>query len=176
MARIAAIIADMFEDVEYTQPALAFTQAGHEVITVGLEAGAIVVGKKRNTEVMVDRAVEDVSPDDFDALLIPGGYSPDKLRISDDAIKFAADFVRSGKPVFAICHAGELLAASDVLKGRRFTGYRSIVAELKNAGARYEDAEVVVDGNLVSSRSPDDLPAFIRESLAKLAKAAQASG
>jgi protease I len=176
MARIAAIIADMFEDVEYTRPAEAFAKAGHEVVTVGLEAGSVVTGKKEQTKVTVEESVDDVSVDDFDALLIPGGYSPDKLRVSQSAIDFAADFVRSGKPVFAICHAGELLAASDVLRGRRMTGYKSIVSELKNAGANYEDAEVVVDGNLVSSRQPADLPAFIRESLALLKGAAAAEG
>lgn len=170
MARIAALIADMFEDVEYTKPANAFREAGHDVVNVGVEAGAIVTGKMEKTEVEIDEAVADCSPDDFDALFIPGGYSPDHLRLSQDAIDFAADFVRSGKPVLAICHAGQLLAASDVLAGRRITGYRSIVSELRNAGAEYEDAEVVIDDNLVSSRNPDDLPAFIKASLAKLGK------
>lgn len=168
MAKVAVIIDNMFEDVEYTEPAERFREEGHELVHVGLEKGKTVTGKKKGTEVTVDEAVGDASVDEFDALLIPGGYSPDQLRVDDDAVRFAGDFVRSGKPVFAICHAGQLLVTAQVLEGREFTGWPSIVQDLKNAGARYRDQEVVVDGNLVSSRSPKDLPAFISESLAKL--------
>jgi protease I len=135
---------------------------------VGLEAGKTVKGKKKGTEVRIDKAVGDVSVEDYDALLIPGGYSPDQLRVDEKAVRFAGDFVKSGKPVFAICHAGQLLITAQVLKGRRFTGYKSIIQDIKNAGAEFVDQEVVVDGNLVSSRNPNDIPAFVRESLKKL--------
>jgi protease I len=118
--------------------------------------------------VKIDKAVGDVSVEDFDALLIPGGYSPDQLRVDEKAVRFAGDFVKSGKPVFAICHAGQLLVTAQVLKGRRFTGYKSIVQDIKNAGAEFVDQEVVVDGNLVSSRNPNDIPAFVKEALKKL--------
>jgi protease I len=155
----------MFEDSEYTQPAEAFRAAGHTLTHVGLSAGATVYGKKDHTAVTIDAAVKDVGTDQFDALLIPGGYSPDKLRVDDDAVRFAGDFVRSGKPVFSICHAPQLLITADVLRGRKITGYKSIVQDIKNAGAEYRDREVVEDGRLVSSRQPDDLPAFIRASL-----------
>ena len=100
--------------------------------------------------------------------MIPGGYSPDKLRAHKDAVQFAKEFVQSDKPVFLICHAAQLLITADVLKGRKVTGYTSIVQDIKNAGAEYFDQEVVVDGNLVSSRNPGDLPAFIEASLKKL--------
>jgi protease I len=109
-----------------------------------------------------------VNPGDFDALLIPGGYSPDKLRVDEDAVRFARDFIQSGKPIFAICHAAQLLITADVLRGRKLTGWKSIVQDIKNAGAEYIDAEVVEDGNLISSRKPSDIPAFVKAALRKL--------
>jgi protease I len=168
MAKIAVIIDNLFEDSEYIEPAKAFQDKGHRLIHVGLEAGKTVKGKKKGTEVRIDKAVGDISVEDYDALLIPGGYSPDQLRVDEKAVRFAGDFVKSGKPVFAICHAGQLLITAQVLKGRRFTGYKSIIQDIKNAGAEFVDQEVVVDGNLVSSRNPNDIPAFVRESLKKL--------
>jgi protease I len=168
MSKIAVIITDMFEDSEYTQPAEKFKAAGHELVHVGLEAGETVIGKKKQTPVTVDKSVGEASVDDFDALLIPGGYSPDKLRVNEDAVRFAGTFLKSGKPVFSICHAPQLLITAEVLRGRRITGYTSIVQDIKNSGADFVDQEVVVDGNLVSSRNPGDLPAFIQASLKKL--------
>jgi protease I len=168
MSRIAVIITDMFEDSEYTEPARAFEEAGHSLTHIGLKSGETVHGKKENTAVTIDEAVGDVSLAQFDALLIPGGYSPDKLRIDEAAVKFAGDFVRSGKPVFAICHAPQLLITADAIRGRRITGYQSIRQDIINAGAQFLDQEVVEDGNLVSSRNPNDLPAFIQASLSRL--------
>jgi protease I len=162
MSKIAVVITDMFEDSEYSQPAEAFKQAGHELVHVGLKSGATVKGKKHGTPVKVDKTVPEVKVDDFDALLIPGGYSPDKLRVDDKVVKFVKDFVESGKPVCAICHAPQLLINAQVLKGRKITGWKSLVQDIKNAGAEFIDQEVVEDGNLISSRSPGDLPAFIR--------------
>jgi protease I len=167
MSRIAVMITDMFQDVEYERPAEAFRKAGHEITHVGLRAGAAVKGEHGRT-VTIDTAVRDVSPSDFDALFIPGGYSPDKLRVDRDAVRFAKEFMESGKPVFAICHAAQLLITAQVLKGRRITGWMSIIQDIKNAGADYVDAEVVIDGNLVSSRKPDDIPAFVKAALEKL--------
>jgi protease I len=108
--------------------------------------------------------------EDHDALLIPGGYSPDHLRSDGRAVNFVKEFMDKGKPVFSICHGAQLLITADVLKGRKVTGWKSIVQDIINAGAEYEDTEVVVDGNLVSSRQPSDLPAFIEASLDKIAK------
>ena len=169
MARkIAALLTDMFEDSEYTEPVKAFEDKGHIVVNVGLEAGKTVKGKKKGTEVKIDKAVDTAGIEEFDALLIPGGFSPDLLRVDKNAVRFAADFVNSKKPVFAICHAGQLLITAQVLKGRKFTGYTSIIQDIKNAGAEFIDKEVVVDGNLVSSRNPGDIPAFIEEALKML--------
>jgi intracellular protease, PfpI family len=168
MSIIAVIITDMFEDIEYIRPAEAFRAAGHTLIHVGLKKGVTVYGKKEKTPVRIERTVHEVSPDDFDALFIPGGYSPDKLRVDEDAVRFAGDFLKSGKPVFAICHAAQLLITADVLRGRRVTGWKSIIQDIRNAGAEYVDAEVVEDDNLISSRASPDIPAFIRAALQKL--------
>ena len=168
LKNIAVIIEDMFEDSEYTEPASAFTTAGHKLTHVGLKEGKTVKGKKEGIEVTIDAAIKDVSVDDFDALLIPGGYSPDKLRAHDEAVEFVKDFMASEKPVFSICHGPQLLITADVLKGRKVTGWKSIIQDIKNAGAIFIDKEVVEDNNLVSSRSPRDLPAFIQTSLKKL--------
>ena len=168
MSKVAVIITDLFEDSEYTEPAKAFLDAGHELVHIELEAGKTVKGKKEGTEVVIDRSVTDVSADDFDALLIPGGFSPDKLRAFDEPVAFAKAFMDNNKPVFAICHGPQLLISADSLRGRRSTGWRSITQDIKNAGAEYLDQKVVIDGNYVSSRHPGDLPAFINESLKML--------
>jgi len=168
MSHIAVIIDDMFEDSEYTQPAEAFKSEGHELTHIGLEAGKTVKGKKDETPVQIDKAIKDVVANDFDALLIPGGFSPDKLRAHDEAVAFAKSFMETGKPVFSICHGAQLLITADVLRGRKATGWKSIAQDIKNAGAEFLDQEVVDDGNLVSSRNPDDIPAFVKVSLSKL--------
>ncbi len=168
MRRIAALIDDMFEDVEYAEPARAFRTAGHTVVTIGLTKGAIVTGKTLHSKVRIDEGVAEISVADFGALFIPGGYSPDRLRVDPAAVEFVRSFVGSGKPVLGICHAAQLLITARVLQGRRITGYVSIVQDIKNAGAEFVDAEVVEDGNLLFSRNPKDIPAFIRASLKKL--------
>lgn len=168
MATVAVIMDDWFEDVEYTQPAAAFEKAGHELVIIGLEKGKVVTGKRQKVQATIQRSLGDVSVDEFDALLIPGGYSPDRLRAHEMAVQFVKDFTKSGKPIFSICHAPQILITADVLKNRRITGYKSIIQDIKNAGAEFIDKEVVVDDNLVSSRDPGDIPAFIRESLQKL--------
>jgi len=168
MSRIAVIIDDLFEDVEYSRPAAAFKQAGHELVHVGLEQGKTVTGKKQGTRVTIDVPASDATPDDYDALLIPGGYSPDRLRAHEEPVTFVRDFVQSGKPVFVICHGAQLLITARVAQGRKMTGWTSIVQDIKNAGADYHDRSVVIDDNLVSSRHPGDLDDFIQASLDKL--------
>ncbi|MFP4667323.1 MAG: type 1 glutamine amidotransferase domain-containing protein [Desulfobacterales bacterium] len=168
MSKIAVILTDWFEDSEYTEPVEAFKKAGHTVINVGPEAGRTVTGKKNSTPVEIEKAISGVSAGDFDALLIPGGFSPDKLRVDEKAVGFVKDFMNADKPVFAICHAPQLLITADMLRGRTLTGYTSIIQDIKNAGANFVDQEVVVDDNLVSSRNPNDLPAFINACLKKL--------
>lgn len=168
MSKIAVIIDDFFEDSEYTEPVKAFKEKGHEIIHVGLEAGKTVKGKKNQTPVVIEKKVDDVGVDDFDALLIPGGFSPDKLRAHDSAVRFTRDFMEKNKPVFSICHGPQLLISADVIKGRKVTGWTSIIQDIKNAGAEFIDFEVVKDGNLVTSRNPNDLPGFIKASLEQL--------
>ncbi len=164
--KIAVLITDEFEDSEFTSPAEAYKKAGHEVITIEKEAGKTVKGKQGEANVKIDKSIDDVSPEEFDALLLPGGHSPDSLRGDDRFITFTREFVNSGKPVFAICHGPQLLISAEVVRGRKLTAVKPIVIDVKNAGAEFFDQEVVVDKDqLVTSRTPDDLPAFNRESL-----------
>ncbi|MGB9936959.1 MAG: type 1 glutamine amidotransferase domain-containing protein [Methanobacterium sp.] len=168
MSNVAVLIGPKFEDVEYVKPANAFKEAGHQLTHVGFEKGQKVVGKEEKTEVVIERSASDVSPDDFDALLIPGGCSPDKLRENEDVVKFTRDFIESGKQVLAICHAPQLFITAKIIEGRNVAGWKSIIVDIENAGGNYVDKEVVEDDNLLTSRGPDDIPAFIDASLKKL--------
>jgi protease I len=150
----------MFEDIEYVKPSEAFVNAGHSIVHIGLREGQVIKGKREKTPVTIEESVSKFNIDKIDALLIPGGCSPDHLRGYDSAVNFVKDFFKTGKPIFAICHAPQILITADLLRGRRVTGWRSIVQDIKNAGAIYIDNEVVVDGNLISSRGPKDIPIF----------------
>lgn len=166
MAKIATLITKMFEDIEYMDPARAFNEAGHEVFTIEKKAGKEVKGKQGEAMVMIDHGIDDVKPEDFDALFIPGGFSPDLLREDERFVVFSKAFMDEKKPVFAICHGPQLLITAKTLEGRDATGYKSIAQDMLYAGAKYVDKEVVVCQNqLVTSRQPDDIPAFNRESL-----------
>ncbi|MCX9192603.1 protease [Carbonactinospora thermoautotrophica] len=167
MARVAFILADMFEDSEFTEPYQKVKQAGHEAVVVGLEAGKEITGKN-GTKVTPDKGVDEVSPDEFDALVIPGGYSPDKLRTNPRMVELTRRIFEASKPVAAICHAGWMLAEADIVRGRKVTSYHSIKTDLKNAGATWVDQEVVEDGNLITSRHPGDIPAFCEAVLRQL--------
>ena len=158
--RVAFLVDEMFEDSEFRVPWKHVEQAGCKATIVGLEQGKKLTGKTDETEIEVDRSIDGVSADDFDALVIPGGYSPDKLRTSKKVVAFVCRMVESGKPVAAICHAGWLLAEAGVARGRTLTSWPSIRTDLVNAGATWVDREVVVDRNLVTSRKPEDLDAF----------------
>jgi deglycase len=168
MTKIAALIGKDFEDSEYTQPAQAFKKAGYQIVHLGLKKGETVTGKKQNTPVQIDMEANAANPAEFDALLIPGGYSPDNLRAHEGPVRFVREFMESGKPVFAICHGPQLLISARKLEGRKATGWRSLTEDIKYAGASFVDKEVVVDGNLVTSRQPSDIPAFIEASLKTL--------
>jgi protease I len=168
MARIAIIADDMFEDSELRQPYDRLREAGHEVVLVGLEAGKQITGKRGQERLTVERGAQDVRAEDFDALVIPGGYSPDKLRTSRPMVAFTRAFFDQDKLVAAVCHAPWMLIEADVAEDRTVTSWPSIRTDLINAGARWVDREVVEDGNLVTSRKPDDLPAFCRTILRRL--------
>lgn len=168
MANIAIIIDEDFEDSEYSEPHSAFKGRGHSTVHIGLKKGKIVKGKKKGTPVTIDEGISEVSPDNFDALLIPGGYSPDNLRAYPAPVEFARDFIQSGKPVFCICHGAQLLITAKVLNGKTLTGWKSIIQDIINAGGKFVDKEVVIDDNLITSRNPDDLPAFCKACLDRL--------
>jgi protease I len=168
MAMIGVVIDDMFEDVEYTGPAKAFKDAGHSLTHIGLKKDHIVKGKRNATPVKIDQSISNVDIGSLDAILIPGGCSPDHLRGYEKAVNFIKNYFKTEKPIFAICHAPQILITADLLKGRKITGWRSIVQDIKNSGAIYLDQEVVEDGNLISSRGPQDIPAFTRAALNKL--------
>ncbi|WP_017471626.1 type 1 glutamine amidotransferase domain-containing protein [Amphibacillus jilinensis] len=171
MKQVAVVIADLFEDVEYTSPVDALKEEGHKVITIGHEQGETVTGKQEKTQFNVDKGIDQVHADDFDALLIPGGFSPDILRGDDRFVAFAKAFMDDKKPVFAICHGPQLLITAKAIEGRKATGYTSIKVDMEYAKATYLDQEVVVDQDqLVTSRTPDDLEAFNRESINLLKK------
>ena len=163
---IATLITDMFEDVEYSEPAKAFKEAGHTVTTIEKEAGKTVKGKQGETNVIIDKSIDDVKPEKYDALFLPGGFSPDQLRADERFVTFTKAFMDKKKPVFAICHGPQILITAKALEGRQATGYKSIKVDMEYAGADFKDQEVVVcSDQLVTSRNPDDIPAFIRESL-----------
>ena len=168
MAKVAFIVDEMFEDSEFRFPYDRIKEAGHEAVIVGLEAGKKLEGKKGNETITVDKAITEVSPDEFDALVIPGGYSPDKIRTNQGMVGLTQAIFRADKPVAAICHAGWMLAEAGILKNKTVTSWPSIKTDLKNAGAEWVDQEVVEDGNLITSRKPDDLEAFTKTLLSQL--------
>jgi len=168
MAKVAFILASDFEDSEFRVPYDRLTEAGHQVVVAGPSAGQELTGKKGNETVTPDTAISDLDPEDFDALVIPGGYSPDKLRLEESAVRFTRAMFNTGRTVAAVCHAGSLLVDADVIEGLTVTSWPSIRRDLENAGATWVDQEVVEEANLITSRNPDDLPAFSDAILARL--------
>jgi deglycase len=169
--RAAVAVGPLFEDMEATYPLYRLREAGAEVTVIGSEAGARVEGKK-GQELEVERAAADLSAGDLDLLVIAGGYGPDKLRMDEGMLALVRELHEHGKPIAFICHAGWVPVSAGIVEGRRVTSYPAIADDLRNAGAEWEDAEVVVDGNLISSRKPDDLPAFMRATIEVTAHAA----
>ncbi len=162
--RIAILATDGYERSELMEPLNRFRGAGAHVDIVSLGSGSIRSWHDGDwgDSVSVDANVDAVSVDDYDALVLPGGtINPDKLRRSDDAVAFVRDFVASGKPVAAICHAPWMLVEADVLRNRQATSFFSIRRDVENAGARWIDQAAVVDSNIITSRNPDDLPEFM---------------
>lgn len=166
---IAVLVTDMVEEIELTNPVKAYKEAGHTVDIISNEKNKTITGKNGD-EIQADRGIDEVTVDNYDALLVPGGFSPDLLRMNPKNSAFAKAFFQENKPVFSICHGPQFLVNTDQLKGRELTSFVSVRKDLENAGATVKDEEVVVDGNLVTSRTPDDLPAFNRESLKLLGK------
>jgi protease I len=158
--------ADNFEDSELLVPYYRLQEADVEVIVASLRRGSIT--GKHGYEVAVDKAFDEVNPDDYAILILPGGAAPAVVRHEPMALEIARKFFAGNKPVAAICHGPQILISAGLLQGRRATCYKSVADELKDAGALYEDRELVVDANLVTSRIPADLPAFMREIIKQL--------
>lgn len=173
--RIACLLDEGFEDSEFRKPYQALTASGHEVVVVGFVTGADLKGKRGEERVRTDRGIADVNSGDFDALFLPGGYSPDHLRGDARMVAFTKGFFLRERPVLAVCHGPQLLITAGVVTGRTMTAWKTIQGDLRLAGANVLDQEVVIDGNLVTSRQPADLDAFSKASLGVLEKTAAAA-
>ena len=167
-ARVAILLEDLFEDTELTSTRDALTVAGARVVFVGPMAGKAYTGK-RGSVVTADIAAGSVRVGDVDAVVIPGGYAPDKMRLRHAMVDLVRDCMAAGKPVAAICHGPSVLINANVLRGRTLTCWPSIAVDIKNAGGRYVDRPVVEDGNLITSRKVDDLKVFNEAILGQLA-------
>ena len=168
MSKVVIVVGEDFEDSEFSVPFERLKAAGHSVTLMGTEVGETVHSKRGKTEAKIEQTAEKAYPDDFDALVVPGGYSPDHLRLDPDIVNFTRGFVETGKPVAAICHGPQLLIEAEAVKGRRLTSWPSVRKDLINAGASWVDEQVVEDENLITSRKPEDLEAFCNSLLQKL--------
>jgi protease I len=171
--RVAIVVADGFEQVEMTSPREALEETGAETYLISIEEGRVKGWKHTDwgDTFEVDVPIDEAAPDDYDALLLPGGVmSPDKLRQDERVLEFVGAFFEQGKPVAAICHGPWTLIDAGVVEGRRVTSYPSIRKDLENAGAEWTDQEVVVDDGLVTSRKPEDLPAFNAKTIEEIAE------
>lgn len=161
MANIAVLVTDQFEDIELTSPEESLKNEGHTLTIISEDNKQVVIGK-HGTEYKVDQGIEDAIPSSFDGLLLPGGFSPDLLR-GDEKGRFGLftkHFLEEDKPSFAICHGPQLLIDTDLIQGKQLTSFISVRKDLKNAGAQILEQPVVIDGNIITSRTPDDLNAF----------------
>jgi protease I len=175
--KIAFLATDGVEQVEYTEPRKAVEQAGATTDLVSLQPGEIQGFNHldRGDTFPVDRAVRDASADDYDGLVLPGGVAnPDVLRTDQDAVRFVRSFFEAGKPVASICHGAWTLVEADVVKGRTLTSWPSVKTDIRNAGGTWVDEEVHTDRGLVTSRKPDDLPAFNAKIIEEFAEGARA--
>lgn len=166
---IASLIHDDFEDLEFWYPTLRLREAGHTVHVLGDKAGVTWHGKY-GVPAESSHSFEDVSPDDYDVLLVPGGWAPDKLRRYESVLSLVREMDRRGKVIGQICHAGWVLASAGILKGRTVTSTPGIKDDMTNAGATWVDKAVITDGNLVSSRRPPDLPEYGKALLEAMGK------
>lgn len=171
MTKVMILATDGFEQSELLKPRANLEKAGIETTVVSLESGEIK-GWDQNEwgeSVKVDKTLDEVNADEFDALLLPGGQiNPDKLRMNDDAVQMVKDFADADKPIAAICHGPWLLVEANIVDGKTVTSWPSIRTDLMNAGADVVDREVVTDGNIITSRNPDDIPAFSKALIEKL--------
>ncbi|SCX93385.1 protease I [Paenibacillus polysaccharolyticus] len=163
MSKVAFLLANEFEDSEMKVPYDEVKKAGHEVHIIGLKAGETLQGKGGKASYTTDKAISEVNASDYDAVVIPGGSSPENLRTDANILKFVTEINAANKPIAAICHGPQILASAGLLKGRTITSYPPLKDDMVNAGADFKDHEAVVDGNYITSRTPEDEPAFVRE-------------
>ena len=161
MSKILIMTENKSEDTEVLYPYYRLQEAGFEVEVAALTRKTVDL--KFHLTVEATKAIDECHAEDYAGLVLPGGSAPEKVRLNANALKIVREMNASGKPIAAICHGPQTLISADVLRGRRATAYPGVRDDLKNAGALYEDAPVVVDGNLVTSRRPEDLPQFMRE-------------
>jgi protease I len=167
--RVAILVEQQYQELEVWYPYYRLREAGCSVTMVGPEAN-VTYPSKLGYPAKSDKAAKDCKPDDFDALVIPGGFAPDFIRRSEAMLAFTRGMVEKGKILAAICHGPWVLCSTTALRGKRATCFMAIKDDVINAGAKYEDAEVIRDGNLITSRKPDDLPAFVTKILEALQK------
>lgn len=165
MSKVAFLLANGFEDSEMKVPYDEVIKAGHQADIIGLKKGEALKGKKGNESYTAEKAISEVNAGDYDAVVIPGGSSPENLRLDADILSFVTEVNSAGKPIAAICHGPQILMSADLLQGRTITSYPPLKDDVINAGAEFKDEEVVVDGNYITSRTPQDEPAFVRELL-----------
>lgn len=165
--KVAILVENIFNVFEFWYPYYRLKEAGAEVVVVGSGSSDVYTGKPA-TEVRADVSADQVSASDFDGVIIPGGYAPDIMRRYPKMVQLVKEMHGAGKVVAAVCHAGWMLVSADILKNRNATSYFSIKDDMVHAGANWVDEEVVVDGNLITSRKPDDLPAFMRAIISAL--------
>ena len=175
--KVAILVEDGFEQVELTEPRQALEEAGAETDLIAPEGGKVQafdhLDKADTFE--VDKTVAEADAGDYDGVVLPGGVAnPDNLRMERDAVQFLRDFFEAGKPVAAICHAAWMLVEADMVKGRKLTSFPSVQTDIRNAGGEWVDEEVVVDSGLVTSRKPDDLPAFCAKTIEEIAEGVHA--
>ncbi len=171
--KVAILVEDGFEEVEFTKPLDALEKAGAEVDIISPKSGKVKAWNSTDwgAEYDITKQLKEVSYDDYNALMLPGGvFNPDKLRMNDNAVSFVKSFFETGKPIAAICHGPWTLIETNALQGRKVTSYPSIKTDLKNAGAHWVNEEVVVDKGLVTSRNPDDLQAFCQKMVEEFAE------
>jgi protease I len=174
--KVAILVADGFEQVEMTKPREALNEAGAETKIVSVKSGEIygMHHEKKGDNFKVDLTLDEARPEEFDALMIPGGLmNPDTLRSTHEAVEFTKAFFRTGKPVAAICHGPWVLVDANVVRGRKLTSWPAIQTDVRNAGGNWVNEEVVVDNGLVTSRKPDDIPAFNRKMIEEFAEGRQ---
>lgn len=171
--KVAILVTNGFEEVEFTKPFEALKDAGATVHVISPESGKVRAwnSDKWGESYNVDMTLDEATASDYDSLMLPGGVmNPDQLRMNNKAVEFTKSFFKAGKPIAAICHAPQLLIETDALKGRTLTSYPSLRTDLENAGATWKNEEVVVDEGLTTSRNPDDIPAFINKMLEEISE------